>query len=302
MKDTARPQRPRRSLRGLVAGLVGCIAAAAGPVRAEKEASMPVVYPPSEGLIDDRSDYPRALLDLALHESGIRYDLHQARLHLPQARALAMLASGKEISVYWSMTSREREADLLPVRIPIDRGLLGWRLLLIRSSDQSRFSSISSIEQLKKLGIGQGHDWPDTEILAANGLTVTAVPSYDLLFTMLQKGRIDCVPRSIGEVRDEAAVHARDGLAIETGLALHYPTAEYFFVNRENTALAEALQRGLARALEDGAFDRLFTLYFAEQIRIAHLDRRRIFELANPLLPPETPLKNDAYWFRPAAR
>lgn len=296
MERPAAYPRKRRLLRGLLPALACCIATCSV---AEKAPSLPVLYPPSEATIDDRSDYPKALLELALHESGVRFDLHESSLHLPQARALAMLAAGKEISVYWSMTSRQREADLLPVRIPIDKGLLGWRLLLIRNDEQSRFSAITSIEQLRKVAIGQGHDWPDTEILASNGFTVTAVPSYELLFNMLQKGRIDGVPRSIGEIRDEAGVHAADGLTIESSLALHYPAAEYFFVNRDNTALAAALEKGLRTALRDGSFDKLFTLYYAGQIQSARLDRRRVFELPNPLLPPETPLDHPAFWFRP---
>jgi hypothetical protein len=41
--------------------------------------------------------------------------------------------------VQWSATTVDRERRLLPVRVPTRRGLLGFRLLLIRRQRQSEF-------------------------------------------------------------------------------------------------------------------------------------------------------------------
>lgn len=52
---------------------------------------------------------------------------------------LALLRANEVIGVLWTVTSPERERLLIPVRIPIDRGVYGWRLFLIHADAQPRF-------------------------------------------------------------------------------------------------------------------------------------------------------------------
>ena len=85
------------------------------------------------------------------------------------------------------MTSDVRERELLPLRFPLDRGLMGWRLLLVRRSEQQRFAGIRSLDGLASMTAGQMHDWPDTQILRANGLKVGTGSSYSSLFAMLAR-------------------------------------------------------------------------------------------------------------------
>ena len=82
---------------------------------------------------------------------------------------------------------------------------------------------------------------------------------------------------------------------------LYYPTAEYFFVNRDNVALAERIERGLRRALADGSFDRLFREHpvNATAFGKSNILKRRIIRLDNPLLPPETPFDQAELWWAP---
>jgi hypothetical protein len=178
---------------------------------------------------------------------------------------------------------------------------MGYRLLIIRAEDQSWFRRVQTIDQLRELRAGQGHDWPDTEILRANGLAVEATVDYDSLFRMLQLGRFDYLPRAINEPWEELALRSGRGLAVEEGLMLYYPTAEYFFVNRDNVALAERIERGLRRALADGSFDKLFREHpvNANAFGKANVLKRRIIRLDNPLLPPETPFDQAELWWAP---
>ena len=87
----------------------------------------------------------------------------------------------------------------LPVRVPTRRGLLGFRLLLIRRQRQSEFRNIRSLDELRRFSIGQGFAWSDAEILRSQGLRVET-GSYEGLFRMLAAGRFDCYPRGINEV------------------------------------------------------------------------------------------------------
>ncbi|MCH8542130.1 MAG: transporter substrate-binding domain-containing protein [Alcanivorax sp.] len=251
---------------------------------------------------DLRNSYFMAMLTLALdntRDSHGDYTLSAAPTPMPQSRALSELAAGRSLDVVWTMTSREREAALLPVRIPLLRGLGGYRLLLIRQDDAPRFAEITDVAGLRAMQAGQGHDWPDTDILAANGIPVQRVAGYEPLFMMLQQRRFDFLPRMLNEPWQEVAQRPDMGLMVEPELLLYYPTASYFFVGPDNTALADRLRQGLERALEDGSFETLFREHpiNRQALNQARLGQRRVLVLDNPLLPPETPLDDARLWF-----
>jgi hypothetical protein len=252
---------------------------------------------------DTRNAYFLAMLQLALEKTAEQGDfqLQPAAEAMPQSRALQRLSDNDGIDVVWSMTSIDREKQNRPIRIPLLKGLMGYRLLIIRAEDQSWFRRVQTIDQLRELRAGQGHDWPDTEILRANGLAVEGAVDYDGLFRMLQLGRFDYLPRAINEPWEELALRPGRGLAVEEGLMLYYPTAEYFFVHRDNNALADRIELGLRRAIADGSFDKLFREHpvNANAFGKANILKRRIIRLDNPLLPPETPFDQAELWWAP---
>ncbi|NYE63347.1 hypothetical protein FHW58_004577 [Duganella sp. 1224] len=278
--------------------LSGAAALAAAPARA----ATLVRYPQSEeeGHDSGREHYPLRLLRLALARAGHDYALEPTAVMMRQNRALAELQAGRVVDVLWTMTSQQRERDLLPVRIPLDMGLIGWRLLLIRQRDAARFGAIRKPAALQALDALQGHDWPDTDILRANHYRVQTASDYAGMFKMLESGRVDYFPRAVFEVWHEAAAFAGQGLTVAPGLALHYPSAFYFFVRRANPALAAAIQGGLESMLADGSYLRVFQDYFGELTARSALATRRVFELRNPLLPAATPLGQRELWYRPA--
>ena len=259
-----------------------------------------VVYPRAESAADDRDRYPVQLLTLALRKAHSSYELKPHPVFMLQVRALREVEQRSGLDIVWTMTSREREQALLPIRIPIDRGLLGWRLLLVRPAMAARFAEVTSLDRLRALRGGQGADWPDTTILRDAGLTIDESARYGDLFQKLAAGRIDYFPRSVQEISGELENHRAEGFVIEPTLALHYPTAMYFFVNRQRPELAAEIRKGLDIALRDGSFEALFMQNFGADLRRARLDRRRVLEMGNPLLPPETPLADARLWYRPA--
>lgn len=258
-----------------------------------------VVYPKSGTAGDARDIYPIKLLQLAIEKANApQYSLRVTETPMLQGRALVEVARGGLVRVGWGMTSLERETLLLPIRVPIFKGLAGWRIGLVRLDQMDLFKSVRNLQDLRRFVAGQGHDWPDTEILTSNGIQVIGVPHYDSLFQMLMLARFDYFPRSVPEIGAEAEQYRNDGIVIEPHLLIRYPTAFYFFVNKKDTALADVLRRGLDRALADGSFDRLFCQHHAQQIAQVKLERRTIIELNNPILPPETPLSRKELWFR----
>lgn len=265
------------------------------------QAPQNVIYAWAASMADDeRGHYPISLLKLALEKSGEAYQAQPSKRDMPQWRTLRHVQMNKELDVVWTFTTPEREQSLLPIRIPIDRGLLGWRLLLINAGDVERFAQLDSAEQLRALKSGQGHDWPDFPILKANGFNVSPSSSYAGLFAMLQRHRIVYFPRSLTEIEPEVRAHHAQALVVAPRWVLHYPAPLYFFVSKDKPALAAAIERGLMVAIRDGSMRRLFQQFFGEAIAHARLNQRTVLTLTNPYLTAETPLQRADLWFSPA--
>lgn len=265
-------------------------------------ASETLVYPlHSTGA--DPETYVVELLRQALAKSGGDYPLHASAQAMPQSRAQRSLEHNDgAVHVMWTMTTREREATLLPVRIPIYKGLIGWRVALVREEDRHWLKTVDSLADLKPMRFGQRADWHDTAILRDNGLQVVTSQSYASLFRMLDAGRFDVFPREVVVAWREQAEARKQGLALEVDehIVLHYPTAFYFFTSRARADLAQSIERGLEKMLADGSFDRLFQQHHGAAIRQAKLDKRRIIELQNPDLPETLPFQRRALWYYPA--
>jgi hypothetical protein len=254
----------------------------------------------SEGV--DPEAYALALLKAALERSPGRYELHPTPKPMAQSRALlAIEHDSQSVQVMWTMTTREREERLLPIRIPIYRGLIGWRVLLQRPANAEQLAQVQTLQQLQGFSFGQRHDWPDTEILRANGLKVVTSQNYPGLFQMLAAGRFDLFPREVVVAWQEQALAKERGLdlSVDPYLLLHYPSAFYFFTSRKRPDLAADIERGLEAMLADGSFQRLFEQYHGDTLRQAKLHTRRIIELQNPDLPPATPFSRKELWFQP---
>jgi hypothetical protein len=254
-----------------------------------------IYYPTPEVFENDKSDYAFELLQLALAKAGSAHRAELTPLYRQQNRAIAeLLANSGKVHVVGTMTSAEREAQMLPVRIPISKGLIGWRILLLRESMRDLLRGVRNAHELKDVRMALGSDWPDLAPLRAAGLAPATVSSYNRLFGMLKAHRIDAVPRSINEIWSE--VKRYPGLAADPHLVLHYPAADYFFVHRDNAALADDIRRGLEAAQADGSFDRLLLGYYRPMLVKAALGNRRVIELPNPDLPPATPLARKELW------
>ncbi|WP_249312887.1 hypothetical protein [Pseudoalteromonas ruthenica] len=76
------------------------------------------------------------------------------------------------VDVHWSMTSPAREKLAIVVKVPLFKGLIGQRVLLSHPKLARVLSAVESVSQLRQFSAVQGHDWPDTNILAANNLPV----------------------------------------------------------------------------------------------------------------------------------
>ena len=263
--------------------LLLCVASAA---RADASPSTRVVvYPSAKQADDGRGNYYVSLLKLALSKSGNDFDVEPSADPSVAMRAFARMAAGKGIDVIWAPATQQLEQEFRRVPVPLDKGILGWRLFLIKAKDQRLFASINTLDQLKALQAGQVSEWVDTEILRANGLPVVDATLYESLFKLLATDRFRYLPRGVAEIGADARSNAKLGLVIEPRLALHYPMCVYFFVARGNAGLADHIEAGLRRARKDGSFEKLFQQFNGPAIRAANLGQRQVFELSNPTEP-----------------
>jgi hypothetical protein len=248
---------------------------------------------------EGRRQYPTQLLELALRAAGVRPELVLSSTPMNQARSLIDLADPKrEIDIAWTMTSVDMERQLLPIRVPLFKGLYGWRVLLVRKGMSQAFAEVRTLAQLQRFTMVQGAQWPDTEILRHNGLKVLTTMQFGELFNRLEEGRAHAIPRSVVEVGWELENYS-DRCELEPALLLHYPAAMYFFVNPAQTQLAELIETGLRRLHASGVFEEQFRRFAEPKLAALGLARRRVIELENPLLPRTAPLARKSWWFSP---
>ncbi|MDN3638037.1 transporter substrate-binding domain-containing protein [Simiduia curdlanivorans] len=253
-----------------------------------------LLYPKSND--DWRAAYPVQMLTRALTLSGGNYQLQPGVEDVPKARNFLNLSTKHGVDVVWSMTSIERETEHLAIKIPLNRGLMGYRVALVRSAEPDMLASVASLEQLKQFTAGQMYVWSDTKILTSQGMVVPG-SNYNTLFRMLVAGRFDFFPRSVTEVSQELARNAAMGISLDKHLLIRYPAAMYFFVNKQDAKLAADIERGLEMMLASGEFVQRFEHYYGDVIRELQLDARVAIDLHNPYLPADTPLCRRELWW-----
>ncbi|UZJ43231.1 diguanylate cyclase [Marinimicrobium sp. C6131] len=236
-------------------------------------------------------------LRVALEFMDGDYELAISDDPITQTRAIERLESD-QMDVMWLSSNQEVESRLRPIRFPLLKGLLGYRVFIINPDRQADMSRVTDITDLKALTFGQGAGWPDIAILEANGLEVITTSKYDNLFYMVEGGRFDAFPRGVLEPWTELAARPDLPLAVEERLVLVYPLPFYLFVSKENAALAQAIHAGLDRALESGRYDEYFFQHpmIEDALTRSNLAGRRAFPLENPTLTEATPRSREAYW------
>ncbi len=254
---------------------------------------------------DPRFEYRVQLLKLALEKTEAEFgtvELNTVEEDVTQSRGLMMLEDN-DIDIVFLAANTDRLKRFRAVPIPILRGMLGYRVLMIHRDSADSFADVESLPELThRFEAGFGSHWVDLEILKYNHIPVQEVHDYDSLFAMLAGKRFDFFPRGINEAWQEldniSAQYPQ--LMVEEHLALMYLYPIYFFVNKDNHSLAVRIEKGLTLAEEDGTFKQLFIHYNRASIDKANLTNRRIFELENNTLPDDSPPIDTSWWLNPS--
>jgi hypothetical protein len=287
----------------VLAAWLGAATAMAGTV---------LIYPRPESPTDTQYIYDYELLRQALEAtvpSHGPYELKPSVQAMNQARAGEEIASGNGlVNVFARSTTAEHEQRFVPVRIPIDKGLISYRVFLVRGGMQGKFAAVKTLQDLRAYSVGSFPTWADTQILRAGGFKVVTGDSYEGLFRMLVAGRFDFFSRSADEAYreyDERRALLPE-MKVEQNLLLYFPTTRYFFVRRgeEGEKLAARIEDGLNLMVKAGSFDAHFLRYKGALIARAHLKTRKVFRIDNPFMSGETRLlfkTRPELWYDPAS-
>ncbi|MTI08902.1 ABC transporter substrate-binding protein [Curvivirga aplysinae] len=199
------------------------------------------------------------------------------------------------LDIEWMSTTRDREDLLIPIKIPLYRGVLGLRLLLVTPTMHPSISEISTLDDLQSYTGGYSQHWGDLPVFEANNLRVDTSTVYESIFKKLIYGRFDYFHRGVQEIWDEQKRYNKQ-LIVADNIMLFYPHPVYFFVGKHRPELAKNLRRGLDIAMEDGSYKKLFFEYFEHYIKLGNLENRKLIVLNNPVVPQDTPALDTSWW------
>lgn len=263
--------------------------------------SVKILHPPGEIIRDQRWAFLIGALDRTTPQYG-PYVIEAIKSVMSTRREVKEAIAGTLINVIAVDCGHpELNESAIPIPIPIDRGLLGYRVGLIRRDSQKFFNTIKDKDGLKKITIGQGNDWGDVPIYQLNDIPIVTSGDYPLLFAMLLNGRFDLFPRGLVEVIPEFEHYRKiyPNIAIENHLLIKYDYGEFFYVSQSYPKLAQRISDGLNLMLEDGSFEDFFQERFAHTLRDLQLNRRVFIRLQSPSLPAWVPVKRKDLWFNP---
>jgi len=227
--------------------------------------------------------------------------LKPSEVLMNELRIIHETQKGKDLNLMWRTGDTELEKKLIPIYIPTRRGILGYRIFLIREDMQDKFSDVKTLKELKKYSVGQGRGWADVKVFKYNDFKVVGGKTYEGLFEMLVKRRFDFFSRGVSEAYPEQKKRKDiyPDLHVEEDILLFYPWPYLFYISKNNPRIAERIEKGMRIMIEDGSLEKIFIKYNGEIIKKANLNKRKVFRIENPDLSEKLPLDDESLWFNP---
>lgn len=241
-----------------------------------------------------RQAYEREVLDAVLLATRKGYGnvpVVEDRRDLPVASDETAIFRKGGADIFGTVAGNPKLANenKLLIPFPMMKGLLGYRLLIIRAEDQGKYSAIESVEDLRALTNGVPDGWAEVDLFRANGIAVEADLRFDNLFEKLAEQQFDYTTFGGNEIEQVFSEHvaSRRELALEQQLLVYYPFPLVFYVTPNDPILAQRISQGMAIISRNGVLDGIFEQHFGETVRRLNLSKRHKLVLNNPLLPEE---------------
>ena len=264
-----------------------------------------IIIAPPQSNSDSSFKYYKAVLIRSLELTSKGYGPYKIVLSkqvVSQGRAEVLLNESNSLTIHRMGTNLKRETELVPIRIPLNKGLLGVRLLLTNSKIDKNINRETSSGQIKLLRACQGSHWPDTMILRDNNYKVLATPNYENMFKMLNHGRCHYFPRSIVEgIAEFKKVKTKyPNIRLNKSVLLSYDFPMYFFVGRRNINLAKRVEKGLLIMSKNGELQKMLENNSStkDAFPLAQWRDYKIIKLRNKFLSDESPVDDKVLWSR----
>jgi hypothetical protein len=169
-----------------------------------------------------------------------------------QSRVTREVVYGNMVNAEIAVVGSEWEETTIPIHIPVMKGILGVRLLLVTNDNLQKFAQISEVDELKKMKMGLSKSsWVFEQEFKSKGFRIVVANYYAGSFKMLCKDRFDYLPRGIIEIYSEYKKYKKKipCIEIEPTLALRINLPVYFYVSPQYPGLARRIQIGLERIM-----------------------------------------------------
>ncbi|MDE1463806.1 transporter substrate-binding domain-containing protein [Spartinivicinus poritis] len=252
-----------------------------------------------------RYSYYYELIDIVLETTKSSfgdYKIEPLIGEMTAARWNQTAIEGKLLNLLWSPAGMEGlDTQMIPIPVPLVKGLTGYRVFLIHKANQPKFSQVKTLADLKLLTVGQGQNWGDVPIFQHNGIEVVEGSTYEGLFGMLAAKRFDYFSRGLNEIIPEyqARKDQYPSMAIEQEILLFYPYPFIFFASKNTPELAKRLEAGLMIMIKNGSLDNHFNKYHKSTLQALNLQKRKLLKISNPFLPSYIPVNDKKLWYSP---
>lgn len=239
---------------------------------------------PKQNISFSRQSYIKALLERVMDVTELEYGPYKINIIdtnlVPRRRELE-INKGDKINLIWEAEEGNSSPNLIKVPFHTMKGVLGYRVMIIKADRQDEFSNITNLEQLQQMKPGQVEFWTDTAIFKNNNFNVVTSHDMSSLFPMLEKNRFDFLPLGANEVSQEYLLIRlkHRSLAIETDLLIKYSLHMLLMVSPTEPILAERLEKGLLEIEKNGEFDRIFNQFIQPEIDSVQIQNRRVIQL-----------------------
>lgn len=228
--------------------------------------------------------------EIVIHAHGMGNERHQKEM-----------IKGELINTRAGVTTPKREASYIPIKIPIRKGLLNYRLLVANTSELQKFSHIKTFEQLKELKVGLIDRWIISDIFEHHNFEVLRIADYDSFYRMLKAKRYDYTVRGVNEIYAELETKQPEGadFSVVPNIGVYINSPTYFFVSKRHPRLAQRIEIGLEKIIKNGQFDEIFYKWHQTSIDKSDINNRIFITVENSTLPDSTPTGRAELWFRP---
>ena len=130
--------------------------------------AMRYVFHPPESPLDKRYLYQWQILETALERTKDTcgaYVLEPSVFMTEKRQTFELRNATGKLTVMYRDTTPDLERNLIAVHVPVDKGLVGYRVCLIRNGDRARFAAVDTVDDLRAFKFGVGADWIDVGIL-----------------------------------------------------------------------------------------------------------------------------------------